>query len=72
MIMLGGSPLMVAAPPRLAQKISGKIMYTGLNFRIRDSSTVMAAMNSTTVMLSMNMASTAERSMKLINRGATL
>ena len=32
-MMLGGSPLMVAAPPRLAEKISASTRGTGSNFR---------------------------------------
>ena len=72
MMMLGGSPHMVAEPPRLAQKISEMIMGMGLNFKSFASSTVTAAKNRITVMLSMNMASTAERSIKARNSGTVL
>ena len=72
MMMLGGSPHMVAEPPRLAQKISEMIMGMGLNFNSFASSTVTAAKNRITVMLSMNMASTAERSIKARNSGTVL
>ena len=40
MIILGGSPHMVAAPPQLAAKISAMITGIGLNFSIRASSIV--------------------------------
>ena len=63
MITFGGSPHIVAAPPRFAQKISAKIIGTGLNERSRPSSAVIAAKNKITVILSMNIDKKAERSM---------
>ena len=44
-IILGGSPHIVAEPPRFAQNISDRIIGTGLNFRSCASSTVTAARN---------------------------
>ena len=72
MIILGGSPHIVAEPPRFAQKISDKIIGTGLNFNNFASSTVTAAKNKMTVMLSMNMAKNADIIMKAINSGIGL
>ena len=63
MMMFGGSPHMVAEPPKFAQKISARIMLTGLNLRRRESSTVTAARKRMTVMLSMNIESAKEISM---------
>ena len=60
---------MVAEPPRLAQKISAMIMGTGLNFRSRPSSTVAAARNRITVMLSMTMARMLLITMKTMKSG---
>ena len=54
MMMLGGSPHMVADPPRFAQKISASIKGTGSNLRADDNSIVTAARKRITVMLSMN------------------
>ena len=59
MMMLGGSPLMVAAPPRLAAKISPMIMGTGSNRRKCARRAVATTRNKTTVMLSTNMDSSA-------------
>ena len=72
MMMLGGSPLMVAEPPRLAVKISAMIMGTGSNFSRRPRLTLATARKRMTVMLSMNMDSTAERIIKLTSRGTGL
>ena len=72
MIILGGSPHMVAEPPRLAQKISDRIMGMGLNFKSFANSTVTAAKNRITVMLSINMANTEERIIKVRNSGTGL
>ena len=47
-------------------------MGMGLNFNSFASSTVTAAKNRITVMLSINMASTAERSIKARNSGTVL
>ena len=69
MMMLGGSPHMVALPPRLAQKISARIMGTGSKRRVRPNSAVTAARNRMTVMLSMNMDSTADRIIKQTSSG---
>ena len=58
--MFGGSPHIVAEPPRFAQKISARIIGTGLNLSRCESSTVTAARNRITVMLSINIASTVD------------
>ena len=71
MMMFGGSPHMVAAPPRFAQKISERIIGTGSNFIVCASSSVTVARKRMTVMLSINMESTAERHMKLMSSGTT-
>ncbi len=71
MMMFGGSPHIVAEPPRFAQKISARIIGTGLNFSSCDSSIVTAARNKMTVILSMNIASTVDRTMNVINSGIT-
>ena len=70
--MFGGSPLIVADPPKLAQKISARINGTGVNFRSCASSTVTAARNRITVILSMNMDSTADIIMKVMKIGIVL
>ena len=69
MIMFGGSPHIVADPPRFAQKISARIIGTGLNFNSCESSTVTAARNRITVILSINIASTKDRSINVIKIG---
>ena len=71
MMMLEGSPHMVAAPPRLAQKTSDRIIGMGSKRRICASSSVTVARNSTTVMLSMNMARNADMAMKHSSSGTT-
>ena len=71
MIMFGGSPHIVADPPRLPQKISDKIIGTGSNSRSCDSSIVTAARNRITVILSMNIASTKDSSINVIKIGIT-
>ena len=71
MMMFGGSPHMVAEPPRFAQKISERIMGTGLNFRSLESSMVTAARNRITVMLSINIASTKDNTIKVTKIGMT-
>ena len=70
-MILGGSPHMVAEPPRFAQKISDKIMGIGLNFRSCESSIVTAAKNRITVMLSINIASMVDKIIKVTNSGMT-
>ena len=70
-MMLGGSPHIVAEPPRFAQKISERIIGIGLNSRSLESSMVTAARNRITVILSMNMASTKDNTMKVIKIGMT-
>ena len=72
MMMLGGSPLMVAAPPRLAVKISAIIRGMGSNFSKWAKRTLATARNRITVMLSMNMDSTADRIIKQIISGTGL
>ena len=67
-MMLGGSPHMVAAPPRLEQKISAMIIGIGSIPSRFVSSTVTEARNRTTVMLSINIDRTADISMKMTNR----
>lgn len=56
----------------MAQKISARIRGVGVSPSSRASSAVTAARNIMTVMLSMNMDSTAERTIKRMNRGAGL
>ena len=58
-MIFGGSPHIVALPPRLAQNISDNIIGMGLNLRSCASSTVTAARNMITVILSINIESTA-------------
>ena len=65
-MMLGGSPVMVAAPPRLAAKISPMMRGTGSKRRYCASRTVAATRKRITVTLSTNMASSAARIIKLI------
>ena len=67
MIMFGGSPHIVAEPPRFAQKISEIIIGIGLNFNRFASSTVTAAKNKITVILSMNIARIADIIINTIN-----
>ena len=69
MIMFGGSPHIVAEPPKFAQKTSAKIIGTGLNFNNLDNSMVTAARNKITVILSMNIASTKDIHIKAIKIG---
>ena len=56
---------MVEEPPRFAQKISERITGIGLNFSILASSMVTEARNRITVILSMNIARTADMNMKV-------
>ena len=63
---------MVADPPRFAQKISDKIIGTGLNFKSFASSMETAAKNRITVILSINMASTKDINMNDTNSGTAL
>ena len=70
-IMFGGSPHIVDEPPRFAQKISVRIIGTGLNQSSFASSTVTAASNRMTVILSLNIASTADITMNVIKIGIT-
>ena len=70
--MFGGSPHIVALPPRFAQNISESIIGTGLNLRSCASSTVTAARNMITVILSMNIESTAAITMNVMNIGMVL
>lgn len=71
-IMLGGSPHIVAEPPKLAQKISAKIIGAGSNLSILASSIVTAAKNRITVMLSINIAKIADINIKAIKMGMVL
>ena len=72
MMMFGGSPHIVAEPPRFAQNISDRIIGTGLSLRSFESSTVTAARNRITVILSMNIESTDAMIMNVMNRGIGL
>ena len=72
MIMFGGSPHIVAEPPRFAQKTSLSIIGTGSKFSNLASSIVIAAKNRITVMLSINMASTADMHINAMNSGTVL
>ena len=72
MMIFGGSPHIVAEPPRLAQNISDRIIGTGSIFNSFASSTVTAAKNRMTVMLSINMARTDDISINAINSGIGL
>ena len=71
MMMLGGSPLMVALPPVLEANISATMTGTGSNLSRRASSMVTMLRNSSTVMLSMNMERNPEMSMKASSSGMT-
>ena len=71
-MMLGGSPHIVAEPPRFAQNISDKIIGTGLNLSSLASSTVTAARNKITVILSMNIARNDDIIINEINKGMVL
>ena len=66
-IILGGSPHIVAEPPRLAQNISDKIIGTGLNFNSLASSIDTAARNNITVILSINIANPKDITINVIN-----
>ena len=72
MMMFGGSPHIVAEPPRFAQKISERIIGTGLNFSKPESSIVTVAKNKMTVMLSINIASTPDIIINVTKIGSTL
>ena len=63
---------MVAAPPRFAQKISERIIGTGLNFKSCASSTVTAARNSITVILSINIARILDITIKVMKIATVL
>ena len=69
---MGGSPHIVALPPRFAQKISERITGTGLNFKSFASSTVTAARNSITVIESINIARTADIIINVMKTGMVL
>lgn len=69
MMMFGGSPHIVAAPPRFAQNISERIIGTGSNFIVCDSSSVTVARKSTTVILSVNIDNIAESVIKQMRSG---
>ena len=72
MIMFGGSPHIVEEPPKFAQKISARIIGTGLNFKSPESSTVTAERNKITVIESMNIERIALISMNTIKIEITL
>ena len=72
MIIFGGSPHIVAEPPKFAQKISDKISGMGLNFNNFDNSMVTAARNKITVILSINIAKTVDKIIKVKKIGTTL
>ena len=70
-MIFGGSPHIVAEPPRFAQNTSAKIIATGLNFRSCESSTVTAARKRITVILSINIARTADITINVTKIGKT-
>ena len=70
--MFGGSPHIVEEPPKFAQKISARIIGTGLNFKSPESSTVTAERNKITVIESMNIERIALISMNTIKIEITL
>ena len=71
-IILGGSPHIVDEPPRFAQKISARMTGTGSKSSIRASSSVTAARNRMTVILSINIDSTADKTMNDMRMGTGL
>ena len=71
-MMLGGSPHIVAEPPRFAQNTSARIIGIGSNFNNCASSIVTAARNKITVILSMNIARTADMIINVIKTGMVL
>lgn len=70
-MMFGGSPHIVAEPPRFAQNTSDRIIGTGSNFSSCASSIVTAARNRMTVILSINIASTKDSTINVRNSGMT-
>ena len=72
MIIFGGSPHIVAEPPKFAQKTSDNIIGTGLKLSNLESSTVTAAKNKITVILSMNIERIADTIINVINNGIFL
>ena len=72
MIMFGGSPHIVAEPPRFAQNISDKIIGIGSNLSSWASSTVTAARKRMTVILSINIANIADMIINVIKIGMVL
>ena len=71
-IILGGSPHIVAAPPRLAQNTSASITGIGEKPSKPASSTVTDARKRITVMESINIASTKDITIKVIKIGTDL
>ena len=71
MMMLGGSPHMVALPPRFAQKTSARMSGTGWNSSSSANSIVTAARKRMTVIESMNIDRTKLMIMKVIRIGMT-
>ena len=69
MMMLGGSPHMVALPPKLAQKNLRQDHGNRVEAQGAAQPAVTAARNRMTVMLSMNMDSTAAMTMKHTSSG---
>ena len=63
---------MVAEPPRFAQKISARIIGTGLNLSNCDNSMVTAARNKITVILSINIARIADNTINVKKMEITL
>ena len=72
MMIFGGSPDMVAEPPRLAAKTWEMMKGTGSNFSRWARRTLATARKRMTVILSMNMDRKADRIMNATNRGAGL
>jgi len=72
MMIFGGSPHIVAEPPRFEQKISEMIIGIGSKCRRCASSTVTAAKKRITVILSINIARNADISINEIKIGIVL
>ena len=71
-MILGGSPHIVAEPPRFAQNTSDNIIGIGLNFNNCDNSIVTAAKKRITVILSINMARNDDKIINVTKIGTTL
>ena len=72
MMIFGGSPHIVAEPPKFAQNTSDRIIGTGSKCNSFASSIVTAARNKITVILSMNIDKTAAMTINVTNNGIGL